>query len=90
MGLVQSPELFILDEPTQGLSAKEIDSFIALIKSLSGSTTILLIEHNMDVVMAAADYITVLNFGEVLAEGTPDAIRTSKEVQAAYLGSSNA
>ena len=90
MGLVQSPRLFILDEPTQGLSAKEIDSFITLIKSLAGSTTILLIEHNMDVVMASADYITVLNFGEILAEGTPDAIRASKEVQAAYLGTSNA
>ncbi len=90
MGLVQSPRLFILDEPTQGLSAKEIDSFITLIKSLAGSTTILLIEHNMDVVKASADYITVLNFGEILAEGTPDAIRASKEVQAAYLGTSNA
>ena len=90
MGLVQSPRLFILDEPTQGLSAKEIDSFITLIKSLAGRTTILLIEHNMDVVMASADYITVLNFGEILAEGTPDAIRASKEVQAAYLGTSNA
>ena len=90
MGLVQSPKLFILDEPTQGLSAKEIDSFIHLIKSLAGSTTILLIEHNMDVVMATADYITVLNFGAVLAEGTPDVIRSSQEVQAAYLGTSNA
>ena len=90
MGLVQSPRLFILDEPTQGLSSTEIDSFVTLIKSLVGSTTILLIEHNMDVVMAAADYITVLNFGEVLAEGTPESIRANQEVQAAYLGASNA
>lgn len=90
MGLVQSPKLFILDEPTQGLSAKEIESFISLIKSLGGDTTILLIEHNMDVVMATADYITVLNFGEVLAEGTPADIRANQDVQAAYLGSANA
>lgn len=90
MGLVQSPKLFILDEPTQGLSASEIESFIVLIKGLAGSTTILLIEHNMDVVMETADYITVLNFGEVLAEGTPDDIRANSQVQAAYLGTANA
>ncbi len=90
MGLVQSPELFILDEPTQGLSTKEIESFIQLIKSLSGSTTILLIEHNMEVVMATADYITVLDSGAILAEGTPVDIRADPAVQTAYLGSANA
>lgn len=90
MGLVQQPVLFILDEPTQGLSTSEIESFVALIKSLAGDTTILLIEHNMDVVMATADYITVLNFGEVLAEGTVEEIRSNTEVQAAYLGTSHA
>ncbi len=90
MGLVQQPKLFILDEPTQGLSTSEIESFIQLIKSLAGDTTILLIEHNMDVVMAAADYITVLNFGEVLAEGTVEEIRNNQEVQRAYLGTSHA
>ena len=86
MGLAQSPRLFILDEPTQGLSETEIDDFISLIAELSAETTILLIEHNMDVVMRTAHYITVLNFGEVLAEGTPDAIRANESVQAAYLG----
>ena len=87
MGLAQSPKLFILDEPTQGLSAEEIDGFIDLVKVLSNNTTILLIEHNMDVVMRTADYITVLNFGETLAQGTPDEIRSNPEVQTAYLGS---
>jgi len=90
MGLVQSPSLFILDEPTQGLSAEEIESFSVLMKSMAGDTTILLIEHNMDVVMATADLITVLNFGEVLAEGTPADIRANIDVQAAYLGTVNA
>lgn len=90
MGLAQSPDLFILDEPTQGLSAEEIESFIILMKSLAGETTILLIEHNMDVVMSTADRITVLNFGEVLAEGTPQEIKADQEVQAAYLGTANA
>ncbi len=86
MGLVQSPQLFILDEPTQGLAEAEIASFITLIKGLSTETSILLIEHNMDVVMATADTITVLNFGEILAEGTPDEIKSNESVQAAYLG----
>jgi len=87
MGLAQSPRLFILDEPTQGLSAKEVEGFIELVAVLSKSTTILLIEHNMDVVMQTAHYITVLNFGETLAEGTPDEIRANPSVQTAYLGS---
>lgn len=90
MGIAQSPKLFILDEPTQGLSAKEIESFINLIKGMAGDTTILLIEHNMDVVMQTADYITVLNFGEVLAEGSPADIRANDAVQAAYLGTASA
>ncbi|MEM9231760.1 MAG: ABC transporter ATP-binding protein [Pseudomonadota bacterium] len=87
MGLAQSPRLLILDEPTQGLAETEIDGFKALIRDLAAETTILLIEHNMNVVMETADRITVLNFGAVLAEGTPAAIRANPEVQAAYLGS---
>lgn len=86
MGLGQEPRLFILDEPTQGLAESEIESFKALIKTMAGETTILLIEHNMDVVMETAERITVLNFGEVLAEGTPAQIRANNVVQSAYLG----
>ncbi len=90
MGLVQTPKLFILDEPTQGLSESEVNDFVSLINSLTGQTTILLIEHNMDVVMRTAETITVLNFGEVLASGTPTEIRANEAVQAAYLGTSDA
>lgn len=86
MGLVQSPRLLILDEPTQGLSDSEIAAFKSLIRELAARTTILLIEHNMSVVMAIADRITVLNFGRVLAEGTPAEIRADPAVQSAYLG----
>ncbi len=86
MGLAQEPRLFILDEPTQGLSEAEIAGFIDLINELSGQATILLIEHNMDVVKATADHITVLNAGEVLASGPPEAIHANAAVQAAYLG----
>lgn len=86
MGLAQHPRLLILDEPTQGLSEGETDQFNALIRDLVPQTTILLIEHNMNVVMELADQITVLNFGEILAEGTPSEIRANADVQAAYLG----
>ncbi len=86
MGLGQKPRLLILDEPTQGLAASEIDSFNNLIRSMAGNTTILLIEHNMDVVMELADRITVLNNGEVLAEGSPTEIHANARVQSAYLG----
>ncbi len=90
MGLVQAPRLLILDEPTQGLADSEIAAFKALIRSLVPETTILLIEHNMNVVMETADFVTVLNFGEVLAEGTPAQIHADGAVQAAYLGTSDA
>jgi len=86
MGLVQVPRLLILDEPTQGLSEGEIADFKALVRALAGETTILLIEHNMSVVMELADRVTVLNFGSVLAEGTPAQVRGDAHVQAAYLG----
>lgn len=86
MGIAQKPKLLILDEPTQGLADVEIQEFNKLIKAMSSEATILLIEHNMGVVMEIADYITVLNFGSVLAEGTPEEIRNNKAVQDAYLG----
>ena len=87
MGVAQAPRLLILDEPTQGLAETEIEGFGAIINALRGQTTILLIEHNMNVVMALADAITVLDQGAVLATGTPEAIRADAAVQAAYLGS---
>ena len=86
MGLGQEPELLILDEPTQGLSDGEIEGFIRLIRDVASQSTVLLIEHNINVVMALADKVTVMNFGEIIAEGTPAEIRANKAVQAAYLG----
>ena len=90
MGLALKPRLLILDEPTQGLSDGEVENFIALVREIARDATVLLIEHNMDVVMALADRITVLDAGKVLAEGTPDEIRTNAAVQAAYLGTEEA
>ena len=86
MGLALKPRLLILDEPTQGLSDGEIEGFLALVREIARSATVLLIEHNMQVVMALAGRITVFNAGRILAEGTPDQIRGNAEVQRAYLG----
>ncbi len=86
MGIAQRPRLLILDEPTQGLAEGEIAGFGRLVRDLAGETTILLIEHNMDVVMALAGRITVMDAGRVLAEGTPGEIHANRAVQAAYLG----
>jgi len=87
MGLALAPRLLILDEPTQGLSDVEIAGFADLVRGLAGETTILLIEHNMQVVMELAQRITVMDRGAILAEGTPAAIRADEAVQRAYLGS---
>jgi branched-chain amino acid transport system ATP-binding protein len=86
MGLALCPRVLILDEPTQGLAAGEIAGFKALVRGLAPEVAVLLIEHNMDVVMDLAQRITVLNFGRVLARGTPAEIRASPAVQEAYLG----
>ena len=86
MGLALQPRVLILDEPTQGLAASEIEGFIRLVEGLVPATTVLLIEHNMEVVMDLATRITVLNFGKVLATGTPAEIRANPAVQEAYLG----
>jgi branched-chain amino acid transport system ATP-binding protein len=86
MGLALAPRVIILDEPTQGLAASEIEGFKALVRGLAPATTVLLIEHNMDVVMDLAQRITVLDAGRRLATGTPAEIRANPAVQAAYRG----
>ncbi len=75
MGLALAPKLLILDEPTQGLADTEIETFKRLVREVARAATVLLIEHNMELVMDLADRITVLNFGTILAEGTPAEIR---------------
>jgi branched-chain amino acid transport system ATP-binding protein len=90
MGLAQDPTLFILDEPTQGLAQAERDAFVGLVRDLSRDATVLLIEHDMEVVMAAADRLVVMDQGAVLASGPPEAVRGDPAVQAAYLGTGDA
>lgn len=86
MALALEPELLILDEPTQGLAREEIRAFCELIRGIAKTATVLLIEHNMSVVLALADTITVMDQGAIIAEGTPDEIERHPEVQRAYLG----
>ncbi|MDQ1850745.1 ABC transporter ATP-binding protein [Gemmobacter fulvus] len=86
IGLALNPKLLILDEPTQGLAEEEIASFCDLIRTISKHTTILLIEHNMEVVMSLAERITVMDKGSVIAEGTPAEIERDDATQRAYLG----
>jgi branched-chain amino acid transport system ATP-binding protein len=84
--LALSPELLIMDEPTQGLSESEIADFCDLVKDIAREVTVMLIEHNMPVVMALAERITVMDCGTILAEGTPEEIQANAEVQSVYLG----
>ena len=80
------PRLLLLDEPTQGMSPSETAEFDALIKSLAGRVTILLIEHDIELVMSLSDHVMVMHQGEKLFEGTPDQVRGSPLVRDAYLG----
>ena len=82
------PKLLLLDEPAAGLNPKETEEMKEFILRLRSemNTTILLIEHDMKLVMGLSDKITVLNYGEKIADGTPDEIRNNEKVIKAYLG----
>ncbi|SDJ50039.1 ABC transporter ATP-binding protein [Natronorubrum texcoconense] len=84
--LATEPELVLFDEPTAGMSVEETQATIELIEEVLVDQTLLLIEHDIELVMELSDRITVLNRGEILAEGTPDEIAADGDVQDAYLG----
>lgn len=88
IALGNAPELLLLDEPTAGMSPEETASTIALIENLARSEglTILFTEHDLDVVFSVAQKIMVMHQGRTIAEGRPDEVRASEEVQKAYLG----
>jgi branched-chain amino acid transport system ATP-binding protein len=90
MALACKPKLLLLDEPTSGLSSGELDETIAYLNSLRSRYTILLIEHNMDLVLEFAEVITVLNFGRVISEGPPAKVSADVAVQEAYFGKAGA
>jgi branched-chain amino acid transport system ATP-binding protein len=85
IALATEPRLLCLDEPTAGMSAAETRDTIELIRRISRSLAILIVEHDMEVVMKLAQRITVLHYGEVLAEGTPDEIQRNPRVLEVYL-----
>jgi branched-chain amino acid transport system ATP-binding protein len=86
MALAGSPRLLLLDEPMAGLGPEESARMVTMLRELKKEVSILLVEHDMEVVFALADRITVLVYGRVIASGTPAAIRANKEVRDAYLG----
>ena len=88
MILAPDPEVLLLDEPTAGMASEQVPQLMSLIQEIqkAGNKTIMLVEHNMNVVMRVSDAITVMHQGRVLAEGTPSEIAANKEVQTAYLG----
>ncbi len=88
MILAPDPEVLLLDEPTAGMASEQVPELIALIQEIqkTGNKTVMLVEHNMNVVMRVSDTITVMHQGKVLAEGMPAEIASNKEVQTAYLG----
>lgn len=86
MALSTNPKLLLLDEPMAGMGLEESQRLVEILKDLKGEKAILLIEHDMDVVFALADRITVLVYGRAIASGEPDAIHADREVRRAYLG----
>jgi branched-chain amino acid transport system ATP-binding protein len=86
IALAAAPRVLLLDEPAAGLSPEETRKMVALVRALKGRYTIVLIEHKIDIIMSVSDRISVMHFGNLIAEGTPDEIQRNTEVRRAYLG----
>jgi branched-chain amino acid transport system ATP-binding protein len=86
IALASAPRVLLLDEPAAGLSPEETRRMVALVRTLKGRYTIVLIEHKMDIIMSVSDRISVMHFGSLIAEGTPGEIQKNAEVRRAYLG----
>ena len=86
IALAAAPRVLLLDEPAAGLSPEETRNMVALVRTLKGRYTIVLIEHKIDIIMSVSDRISVMHFGSLIAEGTPQEIQRNPEVRRAYLG----
>ena len=86
IALAAAPRVLLLDEPAAGLSPEETRRMVALVRGLKGRYTIVLIEHKIDIIMSVSDRISVMHFGGLIAEGTPQEIQRNPEVRRAYLG----
>lgn len=86
MGMAAKPKMLLLDEPTSGMGIDDVPAMTNLIQELGRDHTILLIEHNMDIVMSISETITVMHQGQILVEGPPELIQEDERVRTAYLG----
>jgi ABC-type branched-subunit amino acid transport system ATPase component len=86
IAMASRPKLLLMDEPTSGLPSSETERIKAFIKKISAQLTVLVIEHDMDIVLTVSDVIIVLHQGRVIAQGAPAEIKANAEVQEAYLG----
>jgi branched-chain amino acid transport system ATP-binding protein len=86
MTLASDPKAILLDEPMAGMSREETQYTVGLIRELTQGRSLLIVEHDMDVVFSLSDRISVLVYGEVIATGTPEEIRRNPKVKEAYLG----
>lgn len=86
ISLATDPDLILLDEPTAGMSIEETRSIVSMVDRITEGKTLVIIEHDMDVVFSLADVVSVIYYGTVLASGHPDAIRNDSRVKDAYLG----
>jgi branched-chain amino acid transport system ATP-binding protein len=84
--LSTDPELILLDEPTAGMTREETAEAIKMIDRVTAGRTLVIIEHDMEVVFSLADTISVLHYGSILASGTPEEIKNDQRVKDAYLG----
>lgn len=88
LALSLDPKLLLLDEPTAGMGVEDVDRTIALVKQVSAGRTVVFVDHNMHVVGALADQVSVLQSGQIISEGTYEQVRSDERVVAAYLGES--
>jgi branched-chain amino acid transport system ATP-binding protein len=86
LGLAMEPKLLLLDEPSAGSTREEVSDIISIIKNLDSNITVLIVDHDMDMVFEAAERIIVLHFGEVITDGTPQKVKTNQKVKEIYMG----
>jgi len=86
IAMASQPKLLLMDEPTSGLPTSETERIKEFIKKISTQLTVVVIEHDMDIVLTISDIIIVLHQGRVIAQGAPEEIKANDEVQEAYLG----
>lgn len=87
LALVAHPKVLLLDEPTSGMGPEDTGLMLELLNSLPAHISMLIVEHDMDLVFGVAEQVTVLNYGEIVFEGSPEATRDSEHVKSIYLGS---